>query len=329
MNRSPLLAASLVAMSTVTASTPVGATTPEASDLTVMLNWSPNAHHLGIYVAEQRGWYDEAGLDVTIVEPGADGVATALASGQIDVGITVAEGLLPARAAGIPIVSIATILPHNDSSLIALAESGIERPRDLEGKRYGGYGGPLEVELISRLVECDGGDPDEVQFVEIGDVDYLAGMDQGAFDVAWVFSGWDGLRASVIEDREIVELRLADHIDCIPDWYTPLFAASEATIADEPELLAAFLDTSRLGYAAAAEDPAAAADDLLAAAPEVDAALVHAAAEYYASRFTDGDVPWGNQDHEVWAEFAAFATDAGLLEDEVDVTAAYTNDLLG
>lgn len=334
MNRPHLLAAIvlLAAATTSSAITSTAAATdaPDATPFTVMLNWTPNAHHLGVYVAEQRGWYDEAGLDLEIVEPGAEGVATALASGQVDVGITVAESLLPARAVGIPIVGVAAILPHNDSSLIALADSGITRPRDLEGKRYGGFGGPLEIELISRLVECDGGDPDEVDFVEIGDVDYLAGMDQGAFDVAWVFSGWDALRASVNEGRDIVELRFADHFDCIPDWYTPLFAASEDTVADDPDLLRTFLDVTRRGYDAAADDPAAAAADLLAAVPELDGDLVHAAADYYAGRFTDDGRPWGTQDDDVWSEFATFAIEAGLLEgDGVDVAAAYTNDLLG
>lgn len=300
------------------------ATTP----FTVMLNWTPNAHHLGLYVAQQRGWYEEAGLDVRIVEPGADGVATTLAAGRADVGITVAESLLPARAAGVPVVSIAAILPHNDSSLIALADSGITRPRDLEGMRYGGFGGALETELISRLVECDGGDPNAVQFVEIGDVDYLAGMDQGAFDVAWVFSGWDALRATVVEGRELAELRFADHFDCIPDWYTPIFAASQDAVTNEAERLRIFLEVTRRGYDAAAADPAAAAADLLSAAPEIDSDLVHAAAEYYADRFADPGIEWGVQDAQVWTDFAAFAHDAGLLEDEVDVSAAYTNDLL-
>lgn len=331
MKHPRLLAVLALGLTAPAATAPAAAATeaPEPAPFTVMLNWTPNAHHLGIYVAVERGWYDEAGLDVTIVEPGADGVATALASGQVDVGITVAEGLLPAREAGIPIVSVATILPHNDSSLIALADSQISRPRDLEGKRYGGYGGPLEVELISRLVECDGGDPDEVEFVEIGDVDYFAGMDQGAFDVAWVFSGWDGLRAGVIEDREIAELRFADYLDCIPDWYTPLLAASESAVADDADVLRSFLEVTRRGYDAAAADPDAAADDLLAAAPELDADLVHAAADYYSTRFTDGDTPWGEQDDTVWAEFATFAAGAGLLDSDVDVATAYTDDLLG
>lgn len=323
-----LAATAFAAVATSPAVTATGPDDAADTPFTVMLNWSPNAHHLGIYVAEQRGWYDDAGLDVTIVEPGADGVATALAAGRADVGISVAEGVLPARAAGIPIVSVAAIVPHNDSSLIALADSGITRPRDLEGRRYGGYGGPLEIELISRLVECDGGDPDAVEFVEIGDVDYLAGMDQEAFDVAWVFSGWDGLRARVVEDRDVAELRFADHLDCIPDWYTPLLAASEATIADDPETLRTFLDVTARGYLAAVDDPGAAADDLLDAVPELDAELVRAAADYYAARFVDGDAPWGVQDDTVWTEFATFAFEAGLLDGEVDVAAAYTNEML-
>jgi ABC-type nitrate/sulfonate/bicarbonate transport system substrate-binding protein len=302
---------------------------PQETPFTVMLNWSPNAHHVGLYVALQRGWYEDAGLDVTVVEPGADGVAAALAAGRADVGITIAESLLPARAADVPVVSIAAILPHNDSSLIALAERGISRPRDLEGTRYGGFGGALETELISRLVECDGGDPSTVRFVEVGNVDYLTGMDQGAFDVAWVFSGWDALRASVLEGRELAELRFADHLDCIPDWYTPLYAASEAAIAEQPEQLGAFLAATRRGYEAAASDPAAATADFMEAVPEADERLVAAAVDYYATRFSDPGVPWGTQDPAIWEDFAAFLLDAGLLEDAVDVDAAYTNDLLG
>lgn len=305
-----------------------GQDTTATTPFTVMLNWTPNAHHLGLYVADQRGWYDDAGLDVRIVEPGADGVATALAAGQADIGITVAESLLPARAAGVPVVSIAAILPHNDSSLIALADRGITRPRDLEGKRYGGFGGALETELISRLVECDGGDPNLVQFVEVGDVDYLAGMDQDAFDLAWVFSGWDALRATELEGREVTELRFADYLDCIPDWYTPLFAASEDAVDTDADSLRTFLEVTRRGYDAAANDPTAAANDLLTAVPETDSDLIHAAATYYADRFADPGTEWGVQDDQVWTDFAAFARDAGLIDNDIDVDAAFTNELL-
>src|SRR5690606_29273689 len=107
--------------------------------------------------------------------------------------------------------------------LISLPEDGIERPADLQGKTYGGFGGPLEIELIRTLVECDGGDPDQVTFVEVGAAQYLAGLQDDQYDTVWVFEGWDRLRFEEIDGVEINSLRFIDYLDCIPDWYTPLF----------------------------------------------------------------------------------------------------------
>lgn len=303
-------------------------TQAEQTSITLMLNWTPNTHHLGVYTAEQRGWYDEAGLDVTIIEPASGGVAAAVAAGQADLGISVAEEVLPARASGVPVVSVATILPRNDSSLMALADEGITRPRDLEGKTYGGYEGALETELISRLVSCDGGDPAAVEMVNIGDADYLAGLELDRYDVVWVFSGWDALRAEVVAQRPVSQIRFADQTECIPNWYTPLFVASEATVAERPEVVRSFLAATARGYDAAIADPAAGAADFLAAVPEADEALVRASADYYAPRFADPGIPWGHQDPAVWRDFAAFADEAGLLSAPVDPATAYTDDLL-
>ena len=168
--------------------------------VTLMLNWTPNAQHAGVYAAQGLGFYEDAGLDVEIVDPADTGVEPVVAAGRAEFGIAQAESLLPARAAGVPVVSIGTLLPHNDSSLMALAESGIERPRDLAGRTYGGYGGALETELVRRLVECDGGDPDAVDFVEVGNVDYLSGLQRGRFDFVWVFNGWDALAAEEVAE---------------------------------------------------------------------------------------------------------------------------------
>jgi ABC-type nitrate/sulfonate/bicarbonate transport system substrate-binding protein len=90
----------------------------------------------------------------------------------------------------------------------------------------------------------------------------------------------------------------------------------------------AFLDATAAGYRAAIEDPAEAASILLAAVPELDQTLVEASADYHASRYaTDGE-PWGVQDAEIWAEFATFLQEAGLLEEPVDTETAFTNDFL-
>ena len=201
--------------------TATAASSDGLTEATLMLNWTPNAHHAGIYLALQNGWYEEAGIDLAIVEPAAAGVESVIGTGGAEFGISAAEYVLPARAAGVPVVSIATILPYNDSSFMALSATGIERPRDFEGMTYGGFGGPLETELLRTLVSCDGGDPDAVEMVEVGNIDYLAGMEQGRFDFVWVFEGWDALRAREIEGKAINTVTFVEWLNCIPDWYTP------------------------------------------------------------------------------------------------------------
>jgi ABC-type nitrate/sulfonate/bicarbonate transport system substrate-binding protein len=330
--RKPFTAVALVAVgiALLTACSSDDSTDDEAGgddlqEVTLMLNWTPNAQHDGIYLAQAEGLYEEQGIDLEIIEPGEEGSDVAVGSGAADFGISQAESLLPAREQGVPVVSIATLFPVNDSTLMALGEDGIEQPADLEGTTYGGFGGALETELVSRLVGCDGGDPDAVETVEVGNVDYLAGLEQDRFDFVWVFEGWDALRAREVEGADISTIPFRDHQDCIPNWYTPIVIAGEQVLAEDPELVDGFLAATAEGYAMAEDDPAAAADALLAAAPELDEQLVRASAEYHAPLFTEGGGAWGEQDEQVWTDFEVFLREAGLTTDEVDVTAAFTN----
>lgn len=297
-------------------------------EVTLVLDWTPNTNHAGIYVAQAEGYYEEAGLDVEIVQPGESGSLPALASGQAEFAVSVQEQLIPARAQDVPAVSVAAILQHNTSSLAALADRGITRPADLAGHRYGGFGGDLERELIETLVECDGGDPSAVEFVEVGNVDYRVGMEDGHYDFVWIFDGWDGIRLEQIEGVEITTIRFRDHLDCIPDWYTPLLAASEEVIADDPELVAAFVEATARGYEYAAEHPQEAAAILLEAAPELDPELVEASMDLLADEYQADAPQWGWQDERVWRDFEAFLRRSGLVDEQIDVEAAYTNEFL-
>ena len=301
---------------------------PAARPVTLMLNWTPNAHHVGIYAALAEGWYAEAGIDLTVVEPADAGVEQAVASGAADIGLAQAESLLPARAAGVPVVSVAAVLPVNDSALFALAADGIDRPRDLQGARYGGFGGALETEIISRLVACDGGDPAAVQQVTLGNVDYLAGMQADQFDVAWVFSGWDVLRAEQVEGVPVTQIRLADWAECLPNWYTPLVLTSQRLADTDPDLLRDVLAVTARGYDLAADDPRRAAALLEQQVPELDPALVRASVAYYAPLLTLPGRPWGEQDEATWVAFAEVLDEAGLLTEPVDATAAFTDAFL-
>ncbi len=296
--------------------------------VTLMLNWTPNTHHNGIYAAIEKGWYEDVGLKVKIVEPAAGGVEQVVAAGNADFGISIQEAVIPARAEGVPIVSIGAILQHNDSSLMMLASEGVTRARDLAGKTYGGFGGALEIALIKQLVSCDGGDASKVKFVEVGNVDYLVGMEQDRFDFAWVFESWDVIRAREVEKKPVSTLLFIDYLNCIPDWYTPLFITSEKMAKDHPETVQKFMEATARGYAFAMSNPAEAAQALLEGAPELDKNLVEKSSAYMATHFVDKGRPWGQQDLEIWQEFEEFLRAAGLTTKQVDVKAAFTNEFL-
>lgn len=296
--------------------------------VTLMLNWTPNAHHAGIYYAQENGLYKEAGIDLNIIEPGADiDPAAAVAQGQVEFGISQAESLLPARAAGMDLQAIATLLPVNDSVLMGLQGSGLSAdPGSLAGLTYGGYGGALETEIMSELVGCSGGNPDDVEFIEIGNVDYLTGLEQGRFDVTWVFGGWDALRAKSERD-DVITIPLSDHGDCIPNWYTPVIVGNGTAMAQEPDLARSFLEATSDGYEAVTEDPTAGADALLQAAPELDPELVNSAVSYYAPLFATQE-RFGAMEEQVWQRFTGFLIQAEMLADQSPLDDAWTNDYL-
>jgi ABC-type nitrate/sulfonate/bicarbonate transport system substrate-binding protein len=300
----------------------------DAARFTVVLEWSPNTNHAGMYLARDRGWYRDAGLDVRFVEPGDASSLQVLAAGRADVAVSVQEELIPARAEGLPVRSVAALVQHNTSSLVSPKSDKITRPRDLEGKTYGGYGGQLEAALVDKLVDCDGGDPGTVKKVEVGEADYRVGFERDQYDTAWIFDGWDGIRLADLEHVALDRIPFIDHTDCIPDWYTPLLATSERTTSKRGGDLRAFVAATVRGYQAAMAHPEDAAAALLEAAPDLDQDLVQRSARYLSTRYADDPATWGRQSKAIWDDFTTFLEEAGLVEDGFRADEAWTNDYL-
>jgi ABC-type nitrate/sulfonate/bicarbonate transport system substrate-binding protein len=292
----------------------------------VMLDWTPNTNHGGMYLAKAEGYYRAAGLDVTFIQPGqgAD-VNQVVAQGTVDFGVSAAEQLVPARAAGVPVVSIAAIIQHNTSSLISLQSSGITRPRELAGHTYGAFGGTFEKALIDQLVRCDGGDPSRVRFTQVGDADYREGMSRHHYDAVWVFDGWDVIRMADIDHVALNRIPFIDHTSCIPDWYTPILVTNQKLIDHDPALVRRFLAATAHGYRDAMADPSKAADALLAGAPGLDRNLVERSASYLSTRYSSDPQAWGQQDPKVWRTFVRFLEDHRIIKVGFDVSAAFSD----
>ena len=299
------------------------------TDVTVMLDWTPNTNHSGMYLAQAKGWYRAAGLSVRFVQPGSnDDVLQILASGKAQFGVSASEQLVPARAQGVPVVSIGAIIQHNTSSLMALKSSGIKTLADLSGKRYGAFGEDFEKALVDKMVSCGGGKPGSVKFVDVGNVDYRVGLTKHFYDFVWVFDGWDVIQLRDIDKLPVATLPFIAHTDCIPDWYTPVLATSEKLINTDPTLVHTFMDVTAHGYRESIAHPDEAAAALLKAAPESNAQLVRLSAAYLAEHYTDDPSAWGRQDPAVWAKFVAFLEAQKLVRPGFDTTAAFTNAFL-
>jgi ABC-type nitrate/sulfonate/bicarbonate transport system substrate-binding protein len=307
-----------------------GSTSDGLHKLRVVLDWTPNTNHSGMYLARAKGWYRQAGLDVSFVQPGDADPLQLLAAGKADVGVSIQEAVIPARAEGLPVVSIGAILQHNTSGLVSLAKDHIERPRDMEGKTYGGFGGKLENALVDALVKCDGGQPKDVKKVDVGEADYRVGLQRNQYDSVWIFDGWDAIQLRDIDHLDTNELKFIDHTGCIPDWYTPLLATSERMEKDRPADLKAFMAATSRGYQEAMAHPSEAVDALMKASPDLNRDLVTRSAKYLATRYADDPAEWGRQSSKVWTTFDAFLVRAGIVDKAKggSMRDAWTNEFL-
>lgn len=300
----------------------------EAAPLTkvsVMLDWTPNTNHTGLYVALEKGYYREQGLDVEIlegVEPGADQL---VAAGKADFGISYQENVTNARAADIPLVSLAAVIQHNTSGFASLKKDNITRPRDMEGKSYGGWGSPAEHAVIEAIVTKDGGDPKKIEFIDIGETDFLSVIGKQV-DFYWLFQGWDAIRA---EQQEVpLNMIMLKDFEPALDYYTPVISTSEKMIAEKPDLVQKFMVATSKGYQDCIDKPEEAANILLKSVPELDPKLIKASQKWLANQYQAEAPYWGWQNQEVWERYASWMYEKNLLNKKIDAAKAFTNSFL-
>ena len=303
------------------------ATTAPPTPVVAMLDWFPNTNHTGLYVALEKGWYVDEGLEVEIVQPGEGStLVQVVAAGQADFGISYQEEVSHARAEDVPIVSIAAIIQHNTSGFASPKDRGISRPSEFEGRRYGGWGSPVERAVLEVLMECDGADVEQVEFIDIGWADFFTVV-QRDVDFAWIFYGWTGVEAE-LRGTPLDMVMLSDWTECVPDYYTPVIITSEQHVAEEPDVVRSFMAATARGYEFAIANPAEAAEILLKHAPESNPDLVRRSQEWLSPRYQADAGRWGEQSVEIWQGYADWMSDRELLPRRIDVEKAFSNEFL-
>lgn len=298
---------------------------PAAEKVTLLLDWNPNTNYSGFFVARDRGYYLEEGLEVKIEEAGGN-VVPLVATDKAQFGISFQEQVTFARANDrIPVVSIGTILQHNTSGFASLKDRNIMTVADFEGKSYGSWGTEVEEATIRALMEKAGADFDRVSIVTVGEADLFAVIEHLA-DFAWIYYGWDGVEAE-LKGLELNYMPLRE-LDPALDYYTPLIISSEAIIDEQPALVEKFMRATAKGYRLAIENPVEAAEILLENAPELDRELVMTSQEWLKDRYQEDAEVWGLQKKEVWENYSRWLHDQGLIDEMLDVDRAFTNDFV-
>jgi len=293
----------------------------------VILDWTPNTNHTGLYVALEKGYYKNEGLDVEIVQPSEGTTSTLIAAGKGDFGVSYQEDVTYALTSKdpLPIKAVATIIQHNTSGFAAPKSKNIQGPKDFEGKVYGGWGSPSEEAILQAVMEKSGADYSKLTQVDIGNDDFFAATTKNV-DFAWIFEGWTGIEAKI---RGVdINYIPARELDSALDYYTPVLITGTKTIAEHPDKVRKFLKATEEGYRYAIDHPEESAELLLKHAPEINKELAVESQKFLAAKYIDDAPGWGQMKTEVWSAYAEFLKNKGLIPSALKPEEAFTNEFL-
>ena len=292
-------------------------TSPVAEPATVRLalDWTPNTNHLGFYVAQAKGWYEQAGIKLDVLPYGGTAPEAILAAHQAECGISFQDSMTFAAAAGAKIVSVMAILQHTAQDIAVLASSDISRPKQLDGRTYAGFGYPNEVPTLQAVIKADGG-KGTFDTVTLDTAAYEALYNKRS-DFVITFSAWEGIEAA----QRGIDLRTFTFTDHgFPDFYQVVLACDADWLAAHPAAARAFVGATVTGFQFANQNPDEAADILVAQNPGVfdgNPELPKASARYLAEHnlLVDEQGMAGTQTLERWSGYSGFLYDQGLLTD--------------
>ncbi len=274
-------------------------------NLRLALDWTPNVNHIGFFVAWQHGFYRELGLDVEITDPSIDNYqitpAKKVELWRADLALCPTESIFSYRTKAAPfdLTAIGSVYENDVSAIVVREDSGIERPKDLDGKRYASYNARYEDAIVRQMIRNDGGEGN----IEIVNPDKLGIWDtilNETIDATWIFDNWEGVQAEQRGVR-LRKFRMADYH--IPYSYSPVIVCSAKALDERPDAFRKFMEATRRGFVYAMEHQDEAAALLSKRIPSHDEDIdLKRAVEVSAAAMSKGD-NWGRIDLDVVETF--------------------------
>jgi putative hydroxymethylpyrimidine transport system substrate-binding protein len=286
----------------------------ERESFNLTLDFYPNPDHAGIYMAEKLGYFEEAGLDVSIDTP-SDPAApmTLVAAGRSDLAISYEPGVALAREQGLDVVAIAALVNQPLTSMIWLRKSGIKGVADLKGKTIATAGIPYQDAFLETILARAKLTPDDVKAVNVG-FGLLPALVGGSAQA--MLGGF--LNVEGVDLRERGKDPVVTPVDKlgVPTYDELVLVARRQTLEEDPERFRLFLAALERGTEAAVEQPGAATTAITEANPDLEPKLtsaeIKATLPLLGAR-VEGQ-PYGYMDPEEWTTFAGWMRDNGLID---------------
>ena len=292
-------------------------------DFSIVLDWYPNAIHTFLYVAQEKGYFAEEGLNLVVNFPANtnDGISLP-AAGKADVGMYyLQDAILTAVEEDVPIVSIGAVAQESLNVVISLKESGIDSAEDLEGKKIGYAGTVLSEEQIKSMLEHVGLAAASCEFVDVG-FDLLTATTTGQVDST--IGNMVNHEVPQLEE-EGIEINYFFPTDFgVPEVYELVFLAGKDAVENNPEKLQKFLRAAKKGFDFTKENPEEALQILLdhqnAENFPLSPTVEQASMDVLLPVMETADVPFMSQDTAIWQQNADWLYEMGLLSEQADVS---------
>lgn len=294
---------------------------PTPKKVSLRLKWLDQAQFAGYYLANSRGFYKEEGLAVE-TNPGGPDISPVqmVVTGVNDFGITGADQLILSREKGLPLVALAVLYKDSPVTILSLKDKGIEKPKDLEGKRVAVVYGRDEEVIYRTLLAKEGVDvrkitevPSQASPTEVVDkVDARVGYELNCVILLTLM----GYEVNAIKPR-----------DYGIKFYGDTLFTTEALVKSNPQLVRSFVRASLKGWAAALADPTVGVEEVMKINSTLD--------RNHQTQFLSQSVPLvtgkgkiGYSEASVWEGMQETLISQGLLKRRVDLGKVYTNEFL-
>ena len=294
--------------------------------VTLMLDWYPNAVHSLLYVAKEKGYFKEQGLDVDIKMPAdTNDPLKLVAANQVDMAISYQPEVLVARGENIPVQSFAALVRHPLNQLMVPANGSIKSPKDLAGKTIGYPSIPLDEAIVQTMVKSDGGDSQKIKMVDVG-WDLIPAMATKKTDA--LIGGYINHEKLLLEKEGHPMRALNPKEYGVPDYYELVLVGSDKELKAKPDVFKKFMAAIRKGQQYVQQNPEEGLSILLKnedKSSPLDKDVETKSLQILLPLMDAKDKAFGYQDPQTWENVAKWLQNNKVVKTNVKAKDAFVN----